>query len=292
MVCFRYIDETLAVHEEFMGLHMCDNIKSETIVKTLEDVMLRFDLKLSNCRGQCYDGGSNMAGSRSGVKAQLLAKEPRALYMHCYGHALSLSICDAIKMIPLLRSTMDTVHEISKLLQYSPKRSHLFKHLQEEISPDTPGIRVLCPTRWTVRHETIQSIMSNYEAFLVFWEEILEDHIDSETRARVHCLNSQMKTFHFYFGLKLLHTVLVHADNLSRTLQSTKMSAAEGQHIARLMLTTLSKIRSDSSYSLFWDNAKLDAEKLEIDGPDYLANERLQEIMKWEVVKFIKHFCL
>ena len=126
---------------------------------------------------------------------------------NCYGHALSLSICGAIKMTPLLRSTMDTVHEVSKLLQYSPKRSHLLKHLQEEISPNTAGFTVLCPT--------IHSIMSNYEAFLVFWEVILEDRIDSETRAQVHGLNSQMKIFHFYFGLKLLHTVLVHADNLS-----------------------------------------------------------------------------
>ena len=267
VICFRYIDETLAVHEEFMGLYMCDNIKSDTIVKTLEDVMLRFDLKLSNCRGQCYDGGSNMAGSKNGVKTQLLAKEPRALYMHCYGHALSLSVCDAIKMIPLLRSTMDTVHEISKLLQYSPKRSNLFTKLKEEISPDTVGFRVLCPTRWTIRHETLSSIMSNYETFFAFWEEILEDRLDSETRARVHGLNSQMRTFNFYFGLKLLHTVLMHADNLSRTLQSTKMSAAEGQHIARLTLTTLSKIRSSSSYLLFWDKAKVDAQKLEIDGP-------------------------
>ena len=48
VICFRYIDETLAVHEEFMGLYKCDNIKSETIVKTLEDAMVRFDLKLSN----------------------------------------------------------------------------------------------------------------------------------------------------------------------------------------------------------------------------------------------------
>lgn len=51
VVCFWYNDETLAVHVEFMGLYMCDNIKSETIVKTLEDVMLRFDLKLLNSRG-------------------------------------------------------------------------------------------------------------------------------------------------------------------------------------------------------------------------------------------------
>ena len=47
MVCFQFIDETLAVHEEFMGLYMCDNIKSETILKTLEDVM--FGL-ISSCQ--------------------------------------------------------------------------------------------------------------------------------------------------------------------------------------------------------------------------------------------------
>ena len=70
------------------------------------------------------------------------------------------------------------------------------------------------------------------------------------------------------------------------------MSAAEGQHIARLMLTTLSKIRSDSSYSLFWNNAKLDAVKLEIGDDDYLTSKSLQETMKWEVVKVIKHLCL
>ena len=106
-----------------------------------------------------------MAGSKNGVMTQLLAKEPHTLYMYCYGHALSLSVC---KMIPLLRSTMDTVHEISKLLQYSPKRSNLFTHLKEDISPDTVGFRVLCPTQWTVRHETLSSIMSNYETFFAF----------------------------------------------------------------------------------------------------------------------------
>ena len=138
------------------------------------------------------------------------------------------------------------------------KHSNLFTRLKEEISPDTVGFRVLCPTRWTVRHETLSSIMNNYETFFAFWKEILEDRLDSETRAHVHGLNSQMKAFNFYFGLKLLHTVLMHPDNLSRT---------EGQHIARLILTTLSKIRSSSRYLLFWDKAKVDAQKLEMDGP-------------------------
>ena len=35
---------------------------------------------------------------------------------------------------------MDTIHEISKLLQYSPKCSNLFTKCEEEISPETVGL--------------------------------------------------------------------------------------------------------------------------------------------------------
>ena len=54
-------------------------------------------VKLSECRGQCYDGASNMSGSGNGVATQIMAEEKRAVYTHCYGHALNLIVGDAIK---------------------------------------------------------------------------------------------------------------------------------------------------------------------------------------------------
>ena len=83
-----------------------------------------------------------------------------------------------------------------------------------------------------------------------------------------------MGTFDFYLGLNLLHTILVHADNLSRTLQSSKMSAAEGQHLAKLT-TTLSTIRNDASFALFWDKEELDARSLDIGEPILSRKRRL-----------------
>ena len=47
------------VHEEFIGLYICPDIKANTIVSVWKDVLLRLNLDLSRCRGQCYDGGSN-----------------------------------------------------------------------------------------------------------------------------------------------------------------------------------------------------------------------------------------
>ena len=79
----------------------------------------------------------------------------------------------------------------------------------------------------------------------------LNDKPDSETRARVNGIDSQMKTFDFYFGVCLLHNVLSHTDNLSKTLQHTTFSAAEGQRLVRMTTTTLQSIRSEEMFKLF-----------------------------------------
>ncbi len=162
-----------------------------------------------------------------------------ALFTHCYGHALSLAVADSIKSVKVLQSVMDTTHEISKLFQYSPKRQFMFKKVKADISPDTMGFRILCPTRWTVRNETFQSIHDNYEVILELWETILEECLDSETRARVNGVSSQMRKFEYFFGANLVLIILKHTDNLSKTLQKTKMSASEGQVIAKMTVSTL-----------------------------------------------------
>ena len=146
-------------------MYHCHNIKADTIVSVVKDVLLRFNLDFSRCRGQCYDGASNMAGSRNGVKCQLLLLEPRALFSHCYGHALSLAVGDSKKHVKSLRSNMDT-NEISKLFEYSAKRHSQFKRIKADISLTTIGFRTLCPTCSTVRNETVNGIMENYKATL------------------------------------------------------------------------------------------------------------------------------
>lgn len=238
-ICIRYVDATLTVHEEFIGLYYCPDIKANTIFSIVKDTLLRLNISLSRCRGQCYDGGSNMAGSRNGVKTQILREEPRALFTHCYGHSLNLAVADTIKNVKFLQSNMDTTFEISKLFQYSPKRVAIFEKVKADLSPASVGFRILCPTRWTLRNETFRGILENYDTLLELWETILNDSPDSETRARVNGVASQMKTFAYFFGTCLLRMLFQHTDNLSKTLQHTKMSAAEGQIVAEMTVRTL-----------------------------------------------------
>lgn len=144
---FRWVDEDLAAHEEFIGLYLTDSTTASALVAIIEDTILRMNIKLEHCRGQCYDGASVMSGAKKGVAKVIANKESRAIFIHCYGHALNLGVSDTIKQCQLMRSALEVMTEISKLIKKSPKRDSLFQKLESELAPDTPGFRVLCPTR-------------------------------------------------------------------------------------------------------------------------------------------------
>ena len=102
-------------------------MSAESIVSILKDVMLRMGLRIENCRGQCYVGASSMAGRKSGVAKRITDLEHRALYTHCYRHALNLAIQETIKSIKLMEDTLDRTYEIIKLIKKSPRREEIFK---------------------------------------------------------------------------------------------------------------------------------------------------------------------
>lgn len=56
-----------------------------------------------------------------------------------------------------------------------------------------------------------------------------------------------MKSFEFLFGLELGHIVCYMADNLSKALQGTSISASDGQSLMKLTVTAYEKIRTDDS---------------------------------------------
>ena len=64
----------------------------------IKDTLIRMNFNLNRCRGQCYDGAAAMTGAHKSVVTQISSEESRALFTHCYAHALNLAACDAIKM--------------------------------------------------------------------------------------------------------------------------------------------------------------------------------------------------
>ena len=96
VICLRWVDDDLVPHEDFIGMQKVEKIDRETIKSVILDVLVRMNLAMQKCRGQCYDGCSTMAGRKRGVVAMIKEIEPRALLTHCYGHALNPACADRI----------------------------------------------------------------------------------------------------------------------------------------------------------------------------------------------------
>ena len=80
----------------------------------------------------------------SGVVTTILAEEAGALYMHCYGHSINLAAYDAIRGTKLMKNIMETAHEITKLIKYSPCCQEIFYALKALSSNHLgPGLHVL-----------------------------------------------------------------------------------------------------------------------------------------------------
>ena len=267
VICLRWVDNDFEVHEEFIGLYTTATTTADELVRIIKDALLRMNLSLSKVRGQCYDGAASMSGGHRGVATQLMKEEPRALYTHCYGHALNLACSDTIKNISLMRDALDNTKEITKLIKNSPKRGKQFENLKANLADAAPiGLRTLCPTRWTVKADALESIIQNYETLQNVFKECLNEEKDPHTRGRLRGVVSYMKSFNYFFGVKLGHHLLSHSDNLSRTLQRSDISAAEGQSLATKTVKTLANERD--KFDSFWCTVVSAAEKVGVIEPE------------------------
>ena len=57
VVCFRWVDDELEVHEDFIGLHMVESIDAATLYAVLKDVSIWMNLSVAKLRGPMLQWG-------------------------------------------------------------------------------------------------------------------------------------------------------------------------------------------------------------------------------------------
>jgi len=166
-VSLRWVDNNFFVLEDFIGLYELKVADASALTSLLEDVLIRCDISLDDCRGVCFDGASVMSGCNSGVAMQLVQKNHKAVFIHCMAHSLSLAVQDSIRNLPNFRNHLDVAKDIIQLIRASPKRRGIFAQVQTERGESNPrNLRPLCPTRWAIRANSLNSILQNYAAVL------------------------------------------------------------------------------------------------------------------------------
>ena len=93
------------------------------------------------------------------------------------------------------------------------------------------------------------------------WDDAADIVRYTDTKAQIRGIAAQMDSF---FGLVLGEMLLRHTDNLSRTLQNKKCSAAEGQAVAQMTVNAIQSTQSDAEYDLFWEKVTKMASELDV----------------------------
>ena len=223
------------------------------------------NLRLEDARGQCYDGASAMSGCKKGVATVIKSINEKCLFTHCYGHALNLAVGDCIRNEKLLAETFDTIKEVCNLVKKSPKRDTHLKMLRDLTENENKSVHAFCPTRWTIRGESCQSMIENYDELMELWLWSLDNVKDTEMKARIRGVQSYTGEFKFLFGCHLGKIILVQTDNFSRTLQDARCTAAEGQSVAMTTVKVLENTRNDESFENFWARVEIGRKIFNID---------------------------
>lgn len=146
-ISIRWVGNDYSIHEDFIGMFQVPRTNAETLLMAIEDVLVRCVLPISQCRGQAYNGVSNMAGPKSGVAARILQREPAAIPVHCLCHCINLCLQDVRRKCKCIQDALDLAYELVGLIKYSPKREHFFIQNQQQESTNVHRLKPLCPTR-------------------------------------------------------------------------------------------------------------------------------------------------
>ena len=115
---------------------------------------------------------------------------------------------------------------------------------------------------------SLTSVRNNHSVLIDTFERAREITTDTETKSRLIDVLAQMRLFQYFFGIKLGEIIFGHCDNLSRTLQHTELSAAEGQAIAALTVSTLQSIRiAEMFFNMFWAKIEIESKEVDVDDP-------------------------
>ena len=73
-ICVRFADKECNIREEFLEFGKCVQTNGESIFKELMRIIEKAGLDIELCRGQGYDGASNMSSETVGVQKRIVRK--------------------------------------------------------------------------------------------------------------------------------------------------------------------------------------------------------------------------
>lgn len=269
----RFVDNDKNIREDFLGFLAVECITGECLATELLCWLQSHHIDVAFCRGQGYDGASNMSSSISGVQARIRSVSPLAFYTHCQSHQLNLCVVKACS-IPQIRNASGVISEISKFFNYSPKRQHFFEHIIQIESPNETKTKLkdLCRTRWVQRIDSYTVFYDLYPCIIKTMEAISlaggtsEWSWDSETLTKARGFLHQLLSFQFLITFYVTMTVLSSLRILTVKLQKKSNDILAAYDLVGEVITNLELLKTncEEEFHLWYTEILTLADKFDI----------------------------
>uniref|UniRef100_A0A1X7UA98 TTF-type domain-containing protein n=2 Tax=Amphimedon queenslandica TaxID=400682 RepID=A0A1X7UA98_AMPQE len=271
-ICIRFVDNENCIREEFVSFIKLQRVRAIDVAIAIVTCLQNLGLSLSDLRGQGYDGASTMSGAKNGVQAKLKEIQPKAVYTHCSGHALNLSIVSSCS-IPLIRNCVDAMKSFTIWVKYSPKREGLLKAIAAEKTHSTSRSILLnmCVTRWIENIEGWERFTQAHPFMLQMCEIIIygggnfpqyDDGWTAEDKRNALAHMKCLESFEIIYCMTALSRCLMYLKEAMVKIQGKEMDIVGGVSCAMECCEELKTIRAniDSFSNRIFDHCKRIAE--------------------------------
>lgn len=213
-------ENSLQIHESFLGFEEVGDQTSETFENSILLYLKEKGIDIQKCRGQGYDGASNMSGQYTGLQKRIKNIVPTAEYVHCAAHNLNLVLNDSVFNITEVSQFYDIVQQTYVFFSVSlPRWQALNKTLEGELARKKI-IKKLCPTRWASRNDCLLALKQNFQCVMKCLTKIILSSHNKQEVEQALVIRKHLDSFQFILMITLQNKILENISRASESVQS------------------------------------------------------------------------
>ncbi|XP_060210506.1 uncharacterized protein LOC132637434 [Lycium barbarum] len=244
-IVLRYVDRWGSVVERFIGIVHVRNTSALCLKEAIVNYLAQHSLSLSNIRGQCYDGASNMQGRLSGLKILIQQESRSAHAIHCFAHQLQLTLVGVSKKCLPVGELVLLVSNVLNVVGGSFKRMDELRESQAEKVQEALdmgevetskglnqelGLARAADTRWGSHYKSFKNFISMFGSITDVLDTIVVDSECVEDSCKATGYLRVCQTFEIAFILHLMRDILAITNEINESLQKKE------QYIENAML--------------------------------------------------------
>ena len=134
------------------------------------------------------------------------------------------------------------------------------------------NLRPFCPTRWTVRYESLHSIYENYNTLREFFRDYSSSDT-SDAAAKANGFLKNIDSFDFFFTISLLQKVFGHLDATNTAIQKKQFHFGNVKLLIQTLHDTIKSFRNQ--FEEFWKVVNEKKIIFEIDSPKLKRKKKI-----------------